>query len=141
MFLGPLQPHSPQAQVMATLFIYILILAAVIFLLVGSLVGYSLLRYRARPGASEPRQNFGSRTMEIIWTVIPLFVVGVIFIVTVRAMAFIDAPRQPSQPPDPSRRSPHPSPSTRFLTRHCLLSRTMAQWVSSCLLPETMPRR
>src|SRR5579862_3083635 len=30
-----------------------------------------------------------------------------------------------------STRSPHHSPSTRFLIRHCLLSRTTAQWVSS----------
>ena len=38
---------------------------------------------------------------------------------------------QPLQTFYTSRRSPRHSPSTRFLTRHCLLSRTMAQWVSS----------
>ena len=31
--------------------------------------------------------------------------------------------------------------STQFLTRHCSLSRTMAQWVSSWPLTEAMPRR
>ncbi len=93
-------PHSPQTQVAASLFAGILILAAVIFFLVAGLVCYSLVRYRARPGAGEPRQIFGSAKLETLWTAIPLILVTGIFIVTVRAMALIDAPSQPGRPPD-----------------------------------------
>ena len=100
-FLGALfHPQSPQAEAISTLFQYVLLLAAVIFLVVSSLVVYSILRYRARPGATEPRRTFGSRKAEITWTAIPLLIVSALFILTVRTMAFVDAPRQPTQAPD-----------------------------------------
>jgi cytochrome c oxidase subunit 2 len=85
---------------MAALFTDILILAAVILLIVGSLVAYSLLRFRARAGDREPSQKPGSRTWELVWTIIPVLAVAVIFIVTVRATARVDAPQQTSQPAD-----------------------------------------
>jgi len=101
MALGSLfSPHSPQVQAISTLFGYFLILAAVIFLIVAGLVGYSVVRYRARAGDVDPRQHFGSRALEITWTAIPLVIVIVLFIVTVRMMASIDAPLAPTQPPD-----------------------------------------
>jgi cytochrome c oxidase subunit 2 len=93
-------PYSPQAQVAASLFAGILILSAAVFILVACLVCYSLIRYRARAGAGEPRQTFGSRRLETVWTAIPLVLVTAIFIVTVRAMALIDAPDQPGRPAD-----------------------------------------
>jgi cytochrome c oxidase subunit 2 len=101
MALGSLfSPHSPQVQAISSLFGYFLILAAVIFLIVAGLVGYSVVRYRARAGAPDPRPHFGSRSIEITWTAIPLVIVTVLFIATVRIMASIDAPLAPTQPPD-----------------------------------------
>ena len=97
---SPFSPHSPQSQIIATLFGSYLYLAAAIFLIVATLVVYSLVRYRAREGASEPRQTFGSRPLETAWTLIPLVTVAVLFIVTVRAMARIDAPENADRPPD-----------------------------------------
>lgn len=96
----PFTPHSPQVQAISDLFGSFLILAAVIFLIVAGLVGYSIVRYRARPGDEEPRQNFGSRKIEIAWTAIPLLIVMVLFVATVRIMAAIDAPLAPDGPPD-----------------------------------------
>jgi len=98
--LGALSPHSPQTLVIAALFANILILSAVIFLIVAGLVAYAALRYRARPGDAEPAQTFGSKAVEIAWTVIPIVIVTGIFIVTVRAMALVDAPLQPAFAPD-----------------------------------------
>jgi cytochrome c oxidase subunit II len=92
--------HSPQAQAMATMFVYVLVLAAVIFTLVAVLVGYSIVRYRRREGAAEPRPTFGSRKAEVTWTAIPLVLMIVLFILTVRTMAFVDAPDKPAQAPD-----------------------------------------
>lgn len=94
------RPQSPQVHAIAGLFTGFLILAAVIFLVVAALVLYGVVRYRARPGAVEPRQIFGSRKLEITWTVIPLFIVTVLFVFTIRTMAFVDAPREPGRPPD-----------------------------------------
>ena len=48
---------------------------------------------------------------------------------------------RPLQTFSTSRRSPRRLPSTRFLTKHCLLSRTMAQWESSWKLTAAMPKR
>jgi cytochrome c oxidase subunit 2 len=93
-------PQSPQAQAISTLFTSFLWLAAIIFLVVAGLVSYSIVRYRARGGEAEPRQHFGSWRIEVTWTAIPLLIVIVIFIFTVRTMAFVDAPLEPGQPPD-----------------------------------------
>ena len=101
MSLTPLfNPQSPQAQAISTLFTHFLILAAIVFLVVSGLVVYSLIRYRAAGRSSEPRQTFGSTRIEVTWTVIPLLVVLVLFILTLRTMAYVDAPQEPDQSPD-----------------------------------------
>jgi cytochrome c oxidase subunit II len=58
------------------------------------------MRFRARAGAEEPRQRFGSQGLEILWTVVPLLIVTGLFVITVRAMVFIDAPQDSSRTPD-----------------------------------------
>ena len=93
-------PHSPQVQAISTLFAAFLVLAAIIFTIVAGLVGYSIVRFRARPGSAEPRQVFGSRALEIAWTAVPLLIVIVLFVFTVRTMASIDAPLAPQRAPD-----------------------------------------
>ncbi len=85
----------------AAVFSLVLVIAAVIFLLVAAGVCYCSLRYRSRGNAmTEPRQIFGSRSVEILWTVIPLLIVTGLFVVTVRAMLAIDAPQDSSRTPD-----------------------------------------
>jgi cytochrome c oxidase subunit II len=85
----------------AAVFSLVLVIAAVIFLVVAAGVGYSSLRYRSRGDAmTEPRQIFGSRRLEILWTAIPLLIVTGLFVVTVRAMVAIDAPQDSSRTPD-----------------------------------------
>ncbi len=85
---------------MAVLFAQYLAVAAVIFTVVAVLVVYAIVRYRARPGAPEPRESHGSRAAEIAWTAIPLAIVLGLFVLTVRTMAFVDAPQQPERAPD-----------------------------------------
>ena len=95
-----LSPHSPQTQSIESLFLLVLTIAAVVFLVVAAGVVWSIVRYRWRGGEGEPRQRFGSRSAEIAWTVIPLLILTGLFIVTVRAMVFIDAPQNSSREPD-----------------------------------------
>lgn len=86
---------------MASVFSLVLVIAAVVFLVVAAGVVYSAARYRSRGmPTAEPRQVFGSRNLEVLWTVVPLLIVTGLFIVTVRAMVLIDAPQDSSQPPD-----------------------------------------
>lgn len=63
-------------------------------------MAYCSVRFRARNGASEPRQVFGSRRLEVLWTVVPILIVTGLFVITVRAMVLIDAPQDSSQTPD-----------------------------------------
>jgi cytochrome c oxidase subunit 2 len=78
----------------------VLLIAAVIFSIVASGVVYCLIRYRGRDAATEPRQFFGSRGIEILWTVVPLLIVTGLFVITVRAMVLIDAPQERGQAVD-----------------------------------------
>jgi cytochrome c oxidase subunit 2 len=100
--MGPLfSPHSPQTQSIAAVFSIVLVIAGVVFLVVAAGVFYGVLRYRSRGGsAAEPRQIFGSRNLEVLWTVAPLLILTGLFIVTVRAMVFIDPPQDSSLAPD-----------------------------------------
>jgi len=95
-----LDPHSPGAQAIAALFTNFLILAAVIFSIVAALVAYGLVRYRVRPGVGEPAQRFGSRRAETTWTTLALLIVIALFAVTLKTMAFVDAPLEPNRAPD-----------------------------------------
>jgi cytochrome c oxidase subunit II len=91
-------PASPQGRAISHLFLAVLIICGVILAIVTGLVAYSLIRSRARPGAGEPRQVFGSRRLEILWTVVPFLVLVWIFVLTVRAMR--DSDPSASGPPD-----------------------------------------
>jgi len=76
------------------------VIAAVVFLVVAVGVILSLVRFRSRGVTAEPPQVFGSRKLEILWTVVPLLIASGLFIVTVRAMVAIDAPQDSDRPPD-----------------------------------------
>jgi len=79
-------PASPGGRAISELFLIVLIICGVILAVVTGLVAYSLIRSRARPGAGEPRQVFGNRWLEILWTVVPFLVLVWIFVLTVRTM-------------------------------------------------------
>ena len=91
-------PASAQTAAMAGLFELVLVICAVILAIVTALVVASLLRFRARPDAVEPRPYFGNRKLEIIWTAGPLLVVGWLFTLTAQGMRQADPPAD--QPPD-----------------------------------------
>ena len=100
-------PHSAQTQSIQSVFLLVLLIAAVIFLIVAAGVCYSIVRFRSRrpvsgdaASAPEPRQIFGSPKLEILWTVVPIAIVTGLFVVTVRGMVFIDAPQDSPRSPD-----------------------------------------
>jgi cytochrome c oxidase subunit 2 len=72
-----------------------------IFLVVGGLLLYAMLRYRHRPNdvnaAQEPAQIYGSNQIELSWTVIPILIVVMLFLATARViLATEDAPKPTS---------------------------------------------
>jgi len=73
-------------------------LCAAIVVTVGGLMVYSIVRFRRRPGDDdrEPPQVYGSNPIELAWTVIPLLIVFVLFLVTTRTLLAVQrAPLPP----------------------------------------------
>jgi cytochrome c oxidase subunit II len=69
-----------------------------IFLVVGGLLLYSLVRFRHRAGdanaSQEPPQIYGSNQIELSWTVIPILIVVMLFLATARVIfSTQDAPK------------------------------------------------
>jgi cytochrome c oxidase subunit 2 len=93
-----LAPASPQAAAISNLFVGTLIFLSAILILVSFLVIYAVIRYRDRPGAPDPEQKFGSRKLEITWTVVPILSLVVLSGFMVRAMSASDPPTADAKP-------------------------------------------
>jgi len=93
-----LAPASPQAAAISNLFAGTLIFLSAILILVSFLVIYAVIRYRDRPGAPDPEQKFGSRKLEITWTVVPILSLVVLSGFMVRAMSASDPPTADAKP-------------------------------------------
>jgi len=74
-----LPPATRDAQLISELYNAILALAILTFLLVEALLIYSVIRFRRRRADEMPEQVHSSRTLELVWTVVPAIVVAVIF--------------------------------------------------------------
>ena len=93
-----LNPESPQARAIFNLAIITGIVMAVIFAVVVGIVLYSLLRFPSwHEGEPDPEQGKGNRTIEIVWTAIPLVIVTALFALSARTMGISD-PRPPPKP-------------------------------------------
>jgi cytochrome c oxidase subunit 2 len=76
----------------------VLAVTAVIFVVVFSLLAYSVMRFRKRKGddGREPPQVYGSNQVELAWTVIPVLIVVTLFMATVRVIAGIQNASRPA---------------------------------------------
>lgn len=95
--LKTLNPESPQARAIFNLGVVTAIVLAVIFAVVVAIVVYALVRFRWRKGEGDPEQRAGYVPIEIVWTVIPLAIVTVLFVLAARTMGTSD----PAPPPNP----------------------------------------
>ena len=81
-----LNPSGPVASKEANLFWFILVVATIVFVVVESLLIYSIVRFRERPNSPNPVQTHGNNTVEIIWTIVPSFFLFVVLIGTIYTM-------------------------------------------------------
>jgi cytochrome c oxidase subunit 2 len=96
---GIFNASSPEMAAMAGLTFYMLAIAIAILAIIMVAVAYIIIRYRKRPGDDgEPRQDFGSIRVEIIWTVVPAIIVAVLFFLTVKTMLAVDPPKGDRKP-------------------------------------------
>ncbi len=90
-------PVSTPASAIATLAWFTLAISGAIFLTVGGLLFYSVVRFRARPSDEprEPPQLYGSNPIEFAWTAIPLLIVFVLVLTTIRTIYDVQAAVEP----------------------------------------------
>jgi cytochrome c oxidase subunit 2 len=90
-------PVSTPASAIATLAWFSLAVTGVIFVVVGGLLLYSVIRFRERSTdhPREPPQLYGSNPIEFAWTAIPLLIVLVLVLTTVRTIYDVQAAVEP----------------------------------------------
>lgn len=79
-------PQAAPARSIFGLSLLVLGICAGIFLIVGGLLLYTIIRFRHRRGLTvrEPAQIYGSNQIELSWTVIPILIVVMLFLATAR---------------------------------------------------------
>src|SRR5512146_844411 len=90
-------PQSPQARAIFDFAIAVIVVMVIIFAVVVGIVTYALLRFpRWREGERDPEQGSGNKTIEIVWTAIPLLIVTILFVLAARTMGISDPPPPPN---------------------------------------------
>ena len=74
---------GPVARSQLTLFYWIFGAAAFVFVTVGGVLLYTIIRFRRRPGDADPPQFHGNTPLEIGWTILPALVLAVVAVPTV----------------------------------------------------------
>lgn len=88
-FTGPqsaLDPAGPVAQIQIDVFYWSYWLSWPVMIAVTGLLVYAIIRFRRRPGDKMPEQSHGNPMMEVIWTIIPVILVVLVAIPTVRSV-------------------------------------------------------
>jgi cytochrome c oxidase subunit II len=91
------KPEATPADSIYNVSMLMLAICAAIFLVVGGLLAFTIVRFRRREtdNSSEPVQIYGSNRIEIAWTVIPILIVIVLSMATARAVVEVQNKRMP----------------------------------------------
>ena len=79
-----LDPASDTAQEQKNIFVFVMIIAAVVFVLVEGGIVLISLKYRHRKGQERmPKQIHGNTRLEVGWTIVPALVLAVVMVPTI----------------------------------------------------------
>jgi cytochrome c oxidase subunit 2 len=95
-------PASPMADAISNLFIFLMVASALVTAGLVLTLGYTLPRFRHRPGQGDPPQTFGRLDMEIVWTVLPTLLMVVVFATTVYTMRLSEPGGDPARSKGPT---------------------------------------
>jgi len=90
-------PVADPANQISSLAFFVLGVTGAIFLVVGGLLLYSIMRFRARADdqGREPAQIYGSTPIEFAWTTVPILIVFALILTTVRTIYDVQAAPKP----------------------------------------------
>jgi cytochrome c oxidase subunit 2 len=91
-----LKPAGPVARMEHNLFVPVFWIAAAIFFLVEGLAVYAVVRFRDRPGRTDPKQIHGNTRLELGWTILPALILLVVSIPTVITIFKVSAKEGPN---------------------------------------------
>jgi cytochrome c oxidase subunit 2 len=86
------KPFATPAESESNIGLFVLAITAAIFVVVGTLIVFTIIRFRRRPeddSRLEPPQVYGSNQIEAAWTVIPILIVFVLIGVSARVIASV----------------------------------------------------
>lgn len=88
---------APAAEPATAIRDYAILVVAIVVgigVVVASLIAYTVVRFRHRPGddAREPPQIYGSNQLELAWTVVPIVIVVILGLVTARNVWELQSP-------------------------------------------------
>ena len=86
-----LEMVTPQGGAIRNLFVLEIVLATLVVGAVATVLAVALVRFRDRPDAPEPPQIHGNTKLELAWTAAPALLLVVLFVLTVRTMATVEA--------------------------------------------------
>ncbi len=81
-----LDPRADFAREADAIFRTTVLWATIVFVLVEGALLFAIWKFRDRPGAADPVQTHGNTTLEIVWTIIPAFILALIAVPTVRTI-------------------------------------------------------
>lgn len=92
------KPASTPADAVNRLSLFVLIITGLIFVIVGGLLVYAVVKFRRRgdEDGPEPAPVYGSNQMELAWTVVPCLIVLVLFLATARVIYSVQEAVPPS---------------------------------------------
>ncbi len=92
------KPLSAPAEAVYEISLLAILVCTAIFLVVGGLLTYAIVKFRSRPGdeGKEPPQVYGSNQLELAWTIIPILIVFVLVLVTARTVADVQNAKLPA---------------------------------------------
>jgi cytochrome c oxidase subunit II len=89
-------PASTPSDYLYDLALLALAVTGAIFVVVAGMLAYVAVKYRSRSGDSgEPLQVYGSRQLELAWTVLPVLIVMVLFLSSARVIHAVQDARKP----------------------------------------------
>jgi cytochrome c oxidase subunit 2 len=84
------EPATSEGAQVKMLYDIFLIVAAVVFVIVAGLIGWSIVRYRARDDGREASTVHENIRLELVWWAIPTLLVIVLFFLTARVLGTVD---------------------------------------------------